>query len=150
MKEQGGAWWEFTSHPSMTHRTPLAGRKKSKLVPHKRSTRAMVGYTVEASDETSGGVHELWIAGATWVVGGLVIKCGGHWPAGKTITIPTGKVSRISYEDSAIYLYETKSAVMEATEAMSGVSDDSGIASPWGLPLEQPFVFCANSSASCG
>ncbi len=116
--------WGLGSYPVIAPPPPLTAKEKGKLDAHLRSTRAMAGYTVEASDGAVGEVNDLLIDGATWVISELVIKCG-HWYAGKTITVSTSKVSRISYEDSAIYLDATKSAVMEASGAMSRVSADS-------------------------
>ncbi|MEO6970225.1 MAG: PRC-barrel domain-containing protein [Chthoniobacterales bacterium] len=115
--------WGLVDYPISPPLPELTAAEKSKLDSHLRSIRAMVGYTVEASDGAVGEVHDLLIDGATWVIGELVIKCG-HWHAGKTIIIPTGKVSRISYADGAIYLDATKSAVMEASKATSSVSAD--------------------------
>lgn len=92
----------------------LSAAEKSKLDSHLRSARAMVGYNVEASDGAVGEVRDLLIDGATWVIGELVIECG-HWYAGKKLTVPTGKVSRISYDDNAVYVDSTKNALMGAT-----------------------------------
>ncbi|MDQ2659867.1 MAG: PRC-barrel domain-containing protein [Verrucomicrobiota bacterium] len=116
--------WGLTSYPVIAPPPPQTQNEKSELDSHLRSTRAMVGYQVEARDGAVGEVRDLLIDGATWRIGELVIKCG-DWHAGKTITASTDKVSRISYEDGAIYLDATKSAVMEASGATSSFSAGS-------------------------
>ena len=55
------------------------------------------------------------INGRTWVIRKIVVE-SGPWYAGKEIRIPTDKVSRISYDESTVYVDATKGAIMEAAE----------------------------------
>lgn len=106
--------WGLASYPVIAP-PPPAETEKTKLDSHLRSTRAVAGYRVEASDGVLGEVSDFLIDGATWVIGELTIECG-PWSAGKTLTVPTGKVSRISYDDGALYLDSTKNALLGATD----------------------------------
>ena len=48
----------------------------------------------------------------SWAIGQLVVKAS--WFSGKEVLIPTGKVDRISYEDSTVFVNLTKSAVEQS------------------------------------
>ncbi len=80
---------------------------------HLRSTRAIAGYSVEASNGGIGQVADFMIDWRTWMIREIVVECG-HWYSGNKIAIPTDKVSRISYDDSAIYVDSSKNALMKA------------------------------------
>ena len=54
----------------------------------------------------------------------IVVECG-HWYAEKKITIATGKVSRISYDEGTVHLDSTKEALMEAAKSVSVSEEDS-------------------------
>jgi hypothetical protein len=51
----------------------------------------------------------------SWVIRDLVVETG-HWYAGREILIPTGRVERISYEESTVFVSLTK-AEIERTAA---------------------------------
>src|SRR5450755_2529630 len=82
---------------------------------HLRSARAVNGYAVEASDGTVGEIADFLIDGRTWVIREIVVECG-HWYAGKKVIVSTDKVSRISYDQSTVYVDSTKRAFTEASE----------------------------------
>ncbi len=108
--------WGLTTYPVIAPPPPLTDNEKSKLDSHLRSTRAVVGYTVEASDGAVGKVVDFMIDGGTWMIQEIVVECG-HWYDGKKVMIPTGKVSRISYEEEVISVDSTKSVLTEAALA---------------------------------
>ena len=45
-----------------------------------------------------------------------MVVASGHWYSGKEIHIPTEKISRISYNDSTVYVDSTKAAIMEGAQ----------------------------------
>ncbi len=109
------AWplWGLVDSPVMAPPPSVTETEKKAADSHLRSTRSIAGYSVEASDGVIGEVVDFMIDGRTWMIGEIVVECG-HWYDGKKMMIPTGKVSRISYEDEAIFVDATKSVLTEA------------------------------------
>lgn len=77
---------------------------------HLRSAQAVAGYHVRASDGMSGYVCDFLMEGQTWAIAHLVVKIG-HRFSGKEVLIPTGGVSRISYEESTVFVNQTAESV---------------------------------------
>ncbi len=103
----------LTSYPVIAPPPPLTDKEKRKMDSHLRSTRAVAGYGVEASDGVIGKVTDFMFDRRTWVIREFVVECG-NWYNGKKMMIPTDQVSRISYEDEAIFVDSTKSMLTEA------------------------------------
>ena len=82
---------------------------------HLRSARVVKGYKVEASDGAIGEIADFLIDGRTWVLREIVVE-SGHWYSGKEIRIPTEKISRISYDESTVYVDSTKAAIIETAQ----------------------------------
>jgi hypothetical protein len=77
---------------------------------HLRSTQAVSGYNLQASDGIIGHVCDYMMDGQSWAIDQLVIKIG-HRFTGKEVQIPVNTVDRISYEDSTVFVNLTKAAV---------------------------------------
>jgi uncharacterized protein YrrD len=77
---------------------------------HLRSTVALKGYEIQASDGPIGNVASFMVDDRTWVIGEIVVETG-HWYAGKEILISTAKIQRISYEDSKVFVQLTKAEI---------------------------------------
>ncbi len=105
--------WGLVDYPVMAPPPAATDTEKKTVDSHLRSTRSIAGYSVEASDGVIGEAVDFMIDGRTWMIREIVVECG-HWYAGKKMTIPTGKVSRISYEEEAISVDSTKSVLTEA------------------------------------
>ena len=71
---------------------------------HLRSTLAVAGYEIEASDGTVGRVIDFFVDDKTWTIQELVVEVG-YWYSGKGILIPTNKIKSISYNESKIHGY---------------------------------------------
>ena len=80
---------------------------------HLRSTQAVGGYHLEASDGTTGHVADFLINTQSWAISHLVIKTG-HRLSGKEVQILTSKVVRISYDQSTVVVDLTRNAVEES------------------------------------
>ena len=70
---------------------------------HLRSTKAVTGYDIQATDGKIGTVSSFIVHGGDWTIHKLVIETG-HWYAGKTIFLLPEAVTRISYEDSTVFV----------------------------------------------
>ena len=110
--------WGLAGYPVMVPPPPASNAKQPGADSHLRSAVSIKGYNVEASDGTVGVVADFLIDGGTWVIRKIAVECG-HWYAGKKVVISTDKVSKISYEQSAVYVDSTRRAFTEASEHLT-------------------------------
>lgn len=82
---------------------------------HLRSTLAVTGYAIHAVDGGTGTVSGFIVDDETWAVRDLVAETG-RWLSKREVLIPSGKIGRISYEDSRVFVNLTKSAIRHITE----------------------------------
>jgi hypothetical protein len=80
----------------------LALKPKHAEDPHLRSTDAVTGYHVHAIDGEVGRVAGFMVSG-DWVIRELMIE-SGHWYSSKPLLIRTSNVTRISYQDSTLFV----------------------------------------------
>jgi uncharacterized protein YrrD len=80
---------------------------------HLRSTQAVKGYHLQASDGIVGHVCDFMMDNESWAISQIVVKTG-HRFTGKEVLIPTSKISRISYEESTVHVNLTKEAVEQS------------------------------------
>ena len=107
--------WGLAEYPVVVPPPPSTITKQHGVDSHLRSTRVVQSYNVEASDGGIGGVADFLIDGRTWVLREILVETG-HWYSEKEISIPTDKISRISYDESNVYVDSTKAAIMEAAQ----------------------------------
>lgn len=77
---------------------------------HLRSTQAVKGYHLRASDAIAGYIYDFMMDEESWAINELVTKTG-HRFSGHEVLIPVSKVSRISYEESTVFVNMTKEEV---------------------------------------
>jgi len=82
---------------------------------HLRSTKALEGYHIQATDGEIGSVSGFMVNDKSWAVSELIVDTG-HWFSGQEIVIPRGKIDRISYEDSKIYVSLTMAKIKHAAD----------------------------------
>jgi hypothetical protein len=70
---------------------------------HLRSTKAVTGYHIQATDGPFGSVTDFMVDGRNWAIRELIVETG-HWYAGKKILVLPENISRISYEDSTVFV----------------------------------------------
>jgi hypothetical protein len=107
--------WGLAGYPVVIPPPPPTAVKQYGVDSHLRSTRVVKGYNVEATDGAIGEIADFLIDRRTWVIREIVAE-SGHWYSGKEICIPTEKISRISYDQSTVYMDSTKAAIMEAAQ----------------------------------
>lgn len=118
---QGDALWGMSGFPILdlppqplpSGPTTTSSLPTERADEHLRSTQAVNGYHIQASDGKIGHVCDFMIDAQNWAICQLVIKTG-HRFSGKEVQIPTGKVDRISYEDSAVFVKLTAEAVEQS------------------------------------
>jgi hypothetical protein len=104
--------WGLASYPVVAPPPPPTAAKTHGVDSHLRSTRVVKGYNVEATDGAIGEVTDFLISGRNWVLREMVVA-SGH---GKEVQIPTEKISRISYNQSTVYVDSTKAPIMGAAQ----------------------------------
>ncbi|MGO8697534.1 MAG: PRC-barrel domain-containing protein [Limisphaerales bacterium] len=123
---QGDALWGMSSSPVMALLAkPVAhasGPASNRTDAHLRSTLAVNGYHLQASDGLLGHLCDFMMDDQSWGIGQLVIKTG-HRFSGKEVQIPTSKIDRISYEDSTVFVNLTKEAVERSPERLVAATD---------------------------
>jgi len=113
--------WGLAEYPVMVPPPPPAAAEEHGVDSHLRSARVVQGYKVETSDGAMGEIADFLIDGRTWALREIVVA-SGHWFSGKEIRVPTAKISRISYNESTVYVDSTKAAITEASERAAGPS----------------------------
>jgi hypothetical protein len=114
---QGDALWGMSSVPVME--LPLPPSAQAPAPPsegadaHLRSTLAVSGYHLQASDGLLGHVCDFMMDDQSWGISQLVIKTG-HRLSGKEVQIPASAVDRISYEESTVFVNLTREAVEQS------------------------------------
>jgi hypothetical protein len=115
---QGSEVWGLSGFPvlelppklSTDESVPPSVRQPERPDAHLRSTHAVNGYHLEASDGTIGHVCDFLMDDQTWAIRELVIKTG-HRFSGKEVRIPTTQIQRISYDDSTVFANLSTAAV---------------------------------------
>jgi hypothetical protein len=119
---QGSALWGMSGFPILElPAKPLPGESATasdrhpgeRADAHLRSTHAVDGYNIEASDGTSGHVCDFMMDGQSWAIRQLVIKTG-HRLSGREVQILTSTVDRISYDKSTVFVNLTGEAVKQS------------------------------------
>jgi len=82
---------------------------------HLRSTKAVTGYGIHATDGEIGSVSSFMLDRKSWAIRELVVETG-HWYAGKPILILPANVTRISYDDSSVFVDLTKATLARTTK----------------------------------
>jgi hypothetical protein len=114
---QGDALWGMSGAPILELPSPsfpippVAGAPQpARADAHLRSTKAVTGYHLRASDGTIGHVCDFMMDDQSWAIGQLVVKTG-HRLSGREVQIPAYKIDRISYEESTVFANLTVEAV---------------------------------------
>jgi hypothetical protein len=118
---QGAGLWGLSGFPILSEKpTPFpgekvmdGGRQPGRVDAHLRSTQAVGGYHLQASDGMNGHVCDFMMDARSWAIRQLVIKTG-HRFSGKEVQIPTRMVDRISYPDSKVFVNLTREAVEQS------------------------------------
>ena len=118
---QGDALWGMSGFPILelpAKRLPSEpatglGLQSERADAHLRSTQAVGGYRLQADNGMIGHVCDFLLDAQRWVICQLAIKTG-HRLSGKEVQIPTNKVDRISYDESAVLVNLTQEAILQA------------------------------------
>ena len=116
---QGNALWGNSGSPALgSVETPFPSGPvidSEGADAHLRSTQAVNGYHLQASDGTVGHVCDFIMDARDWVIHQVVVKTG-HRLSGHEVRIPVGEVDSISYEKSTMTVRLTGQAVEQSPE----------------------------------
>ncbi len=115
---QDSGTWGVVGSPIVVAPLPLDPVHRDDRKPndvHLRSTKAVTGYHIEATDGPIGAVDSFVIDDRTWMIREVVVETG-HWYAGKKIIVLPESIRRISYEDSTVQVNLTKKDLQETME----------------------------------
>jgi len=114
---QGGQMWGMSGYPLVAAPLPADIAARKALEPradrHLQSAKTVTGYAVEASDGPIGHLSGFRVDEKSWAIRDLVVETG-HWYSGKEVLIPSGKVARIGYVESKVFVNLTKSEIQAA------------------------------------
>jgi uncharacterized protein YrrD len=111
---------EFPALPSPTEafsseRTNTGEGRHDQMDSHLRSSQAVTGYEIQASDGTIGHVHDFIMDDQSWAICQLVAETG-QWLSGKEVLISLNQIDRISYEESKVFVRLTQEAIRQEPE----------------------------------
>lgn len=128
--EGDGLWGGMRSFPTLSLPANLppsgpaaaraANREKSDA--HLRSTQAVKGYHLQATDGIVGHVSDFMMNSKSWAIEQLVIRIG-HRFTGPEVFIATDNVLRISYDDSTIFVNLTQAEVEQTVPPIPALID---------------------------
>ena len=116
---------ELPAQPLPSEPLNASGRSPDSADAHLRSTQAVNGYHIQASDGMIGHICDFMMDAQSWAIRQLVIKTGNRF-SGKEVQIPTSQVDRISYDKSTVFVKLTCEAVEQSpahTLAAAGAVD---------------------------
>jgi hypothetical protein len=82
---------------------------------HLRSTNAVTGYYIGASDGEIGHVEDFIIDDQSWKVRYIVVDTRNWWP-GKKVVISPEWIQNVSWSDSTVYVELTRGAIKNGPE----------------------------------
>lgn len=111
----------FQPPPATRPDEPTAAPDTQEGDPHLRSTKAVAGYHVNATDGTVGHVDDFLID-ETWTVRYFVIDTS-NWPGGRSVRIPRDWVRQIDWTASMVHVGVTADQVRSAPELDAGATN---------------------------
>ena len=82
---------------------------------HLRSTKALEGYHIQATDGEIGHVEDFVLDDESWSIRYLVVKTR-NWLPGKRVVIAPRWIDRVSWTDSKVFVHVSREVVREAPE----------------------------------
>jgi uncharacterized protein YrrD len=114
----GGTWGvaalPAVTPPPIAEHPPHHGHNQRDDL-HLRSTKAVTGYHIHATDGAIGSVTSFMVDGRNWVIRELVVETG-HWYAGKKVLLLPANITRISYEESTVFVNLTREEIQQTME----------------------------------
>jgi uncharacterized protein YrrD len=88
---------------------------KKKWDPHLRSTNAVSGYHIQATDGEIGNVEDFIIDDEAWAIRYLIINTRNWWP-GKVVLVSPKLIKQVSWDESKVFVSLTREAIKQSPE----------------------------------
>lgn len=116
---EGGGMWGVAGFPMVDSSPakkphPQHGHNQRDDL-HLRSTKAVSGYEIQATDGAIGSVRSFLVDDKTWAIGDLVVETG-HWFSGKEIFVRSDKVARIDYAGAKVFVNLSKAEIQQTAD----------------------------------
>jgi hypothetical protein len=126
---QGGDVWGMSGFPILSKKSkpfqgeplPKEGAKPEQPATHLRSTRDVIGYQIQASDEIAGFVTDFMMDDKSWKICHLVVNTGNRFSENKVLLSPD-QGDRISWDESKLFVNATKEAILGMPASASPAS----------------------------
>ena len=105
-------------YPYIVHDPTAFSREeaeKKRWDPHLRSTNAVSGYHIQASDGEIGNVEDFIVDDETWAIRYLIINTRNWWP-GKEVLVSPKLIERVSWDASKVFVNLTRESIMQSPE----------------------------------
>jgi len=120
---QGDGLWGTSAIPILplssgpsSGKTAAANHSTTKRADvHLRSTQAINGYQIEASDGTIGNVCDFIMDARSWAITHLVVQTGS-WLSDQEVELPTSTIDHISYDESTVFVNSSRAAITHSPE----------------------------------
>jgi uncharacterized protein YrrD len=118
--------WGYALLPGMLEQKPLEDpnrqetrermeQERAHNDPHLRSADEVIGYDIQASDDTMGHVEDLLFDEESWKIELMVVDTRNWWP-GKKVMIPPGLIERVSWEGKCVEVKVTREQIENSAE----------------------------------
>jgi uncharacterized protein YrrD len=111
----GGGGFPMYPEPAPDAHAGRVAQSSNETDAHLRSTRAVSGYEIHTSEGAIGHVTDFIIHDRTWVICHLIVNTGS-WLLGREIAIAPRHITRVSYEESKVFVDVSSEAIREAPE----------------------------------
>jgi hypothetical protein len=81
---------------------------------HLRSTAAVTGYRIQASDDSIGHVSDFVFDDESWAIRYLVVDTRNWWPGGAHVLIATPWIDRIDWSEETVHVTLTRQQVKDS------------------------------------
>jgi hypothetical protein len=104
------------SRPDYTERHETRAPEVSPEDVHLRSSRTVLGYHVQASDDTFGHIEDFIFDTDSWVLRYAVVDTRNWWPASKKVLIATQWFDDIDWSERRVHTTLTRQAIETSAE----------------------------------
>ena len=132
----GTAMWAMTPLPMLPMpEAALRGNESARerdeaAVPaadvHLRSSAAVTGYDIQASDESIGHVKDFIFDDESWAIRYVVVDTRNWWPGGKKVLVAHRWIDRIDWSEKKVYTSLTREQVKNSPEYDETATLDRG------------------------
>ena len=113
-----GGPYMWGAYPNLVHdrnQWNAPSEKEKAWDPHLRSTDAVRGHHVQASDGEIGHVEDFIIDSDNWAIRYLIVDTHNWWP-GKKVLIAPQRIDRVSWDEAKVFVNTAREVIRQAPE----------------------------------